>query len=100
MELQTKTITTIALIIVILAAIAIFFVNMLYTTAEAESRSIFSQGCLKYCKEINQQNKTAEAAVSIAEALEGTDFIKACKSLYDVKYNWQCWNRNCCEFSI
>lgn len=99
MDFPVKLVVIIFMVIAVLVAVFFFFSSR-SSTADIASRNIFSEGCIKYCAEISAANST-EYAISKAESLEGTDFIKACKQLYtEVKYNWQCWNRNCCKFPV
>ena len=100
MELPFKTIIVIAISVIILIAIVILFTTA-SKTEDIKARNIFEQGCLKYCDEISRSNDIITEAINKSEAIEGTDFIRACKQLYpDVKKNWQCWNRDCCKFSV
>ncbi|MBI4895856.1 MAG: hypothetical protein HY831_05175 [Candidatus Aenigmarchaeota archaeon] len=99
MELPIKFVAIVITVVVVLVAVFFFF-NSSKSGNEINSRNIFSEGCIKYCSEITSVNDT-NYAISKAESLEGTDFIKACKQLYpEIKYNWQCWNRNCCKFPV
>ncbi len=99
MDLPIKTLAIVVTVILVLLAVFFLF-NSNKSVDEITSRNLFSEGCIKYCAEIARSNDT-NYAISKAESLEGTDFIKACKQLYpEIKYNWQCWNRNCCKFPI
>src|SRR3989338_8325471 len=86
-------------IVIILLVFLLYFFNFFSTTSEVAARNIFSQGCLKYCEEIKQSQDSITEAINKSESLEGSEFMKACRMLnQDIKYNWQCWNRGCCEF--
>lgn len=88
-------------IIVILLLMLIYIFNIQTSSSEIKYKDVFTQGCIKYCSEIERSSDITREAIKKSEELEGSDFIDACKKLYqDIKYNWQCWNRNCCTFSV
>jgi len=98
MKIPIEIIAIISVVIIVLVAVVLLLSSS--SIGEADARNVFTQGCLKYCDDISKEVDPISAAISQAEQLEGSDFMNACKSLYNVQYNWQCWNRNCCEFRV
>ena len=102
MNLPIKTITVIVLVLLVLVTVAALFISNI-SISETKAKNIFTQGCIKYCNEIEQSQTKDIGIIAIekAEELDNSDFIMACKTLYpEIDYNWQCWNRDCCKFSV
>ena len=99
MNLSIKFVIVTTIVIGVLVAM-LYFLNFFSTTSDINARNVFTEGCLRYCEEISKNADPITEAINKSEALEGAPFIAACKLLYtDVKYNWQCWNRECCKFT-
>jgi len=100
------TVIALILIVMVLVAIAGFFLLGLQMSP-LEARKIFSSGCVVYCSQISDESlatgeKVEMVAVQFAENLKDSPFIKACNFLYPEtnEYPYLCWNRDCCTFMV
>ena len=101
-----KVVITMILAVLAIAVIAsIFLLGVQLSPLEA--RGIFSQGCVNYCQQINEQSQsTGErielVAVRFANGISDSLFIRSCNFLYPdtIGYPYLCWNRDCCQFTL
>ena len=104
------TVATVALLILVTLVLAIVISVFLIgiQASPLEARRTFSEGCLTYCSQIEQEaqdtgDQVAIVAVRKADELRETSFIQACNRLFPGTqgFPWLCWNRgSCCNFQL
>jgi len=106
-EAPVKVIVIIAAALLVLAIVSVYFLLFISPKAkEFDAQKIFTAGCISYCKEIEDQAKQEGIsrigiiAVQKGNSLSESTFFQACKALNpDIRFPYQCWYRNCCQFS-